>query len=73
MKVLILANNDSGLYQFRGMLMERLLQENEVFFSVPNGAFVPCMEKLGCRFINTPIDRRGINPKTELRLADRLF
>jgi len=31
MKILILANNDGGLYKFRKELVERLVQNNDVY------------------------------------------
>lgn len=68
MKILILANNDVGLYQFRKELIEELLQGNEVLISLPYGEMVEPLKKIGCRFIDTPVDRRGINPVTDLKL-----
>ncbi|HFI0306652.1 TPA: glycosyltransferase family 4 protein [Streptococcus suis] len=62
MRILILANNDVGLYKFRKELIEKLLLTNEVFISLPNGDLVENLVEKGCQFINTPIDRRGINP-----------
>lgn len=66
--ILILANNDVGLYKFRKELLEELVKENEVYVSLPNGEFIPQIRELGCRFIDTPINRRGKNPITDLRL-----
>ena len=68
MRVMILANNDVGLYQFRKELIQELLKENEVILSLPYGDMIEPLKALGCRFIDTPIDRRGINPKTDLKL-----
>lgn len=68
MKVMILANNDVGLYQFRKELIEELLKEHKVVISLPYGDFVKPLEDIGCKFIDTPIDRRGINPIKDLRL-----
>lgn len=68
MKVMILANNDVGLYQFRKELIEELLKEHEVLISLPYGDFVKSLEDIGCKFIDTPVDRRGINPIKDLRL-----
>lgn len=62
MKILILANNDVGLYKFRKELIENLLLKNEVFISLPYGKLVEKLVEKGCQFIDTPIDRRGINP-----------
>jgi len=69
MKILILANYDLGLYKFRKELIEKLLnQGHDVYISLPNGDLVRYFEEIGCHFIDTPIDRRGINPKKDFRL-----
>ena len=68
MKVMILANNDVGLYQFRKELIEELLKEHEVVISLPYGDFVKPLEDIGCKFIDTQVDRRGINPIKDLKL-----
>ena len=69
MKVLILANADSGLYRFRGELLEALIASgHEVTISLPDGPYIERLVALGCRFINTPIDRRGMNPVKEFGL-----
>lgn len=65
---MILANFDVGLYQFRKELIEELLKENEIIISLPYGELVEPLIKMGCKFIDTPIDRRGINPTTDLKL-----
>ena len=70
-RVLILANNSDGLYGFRRELIARLAQENEVFASVPDGGFFEQLQALGCTVIETPIDRRGINPVTDGKLLLR--
>ena len=82
MKVLILANNDVGLYKFREELLSELLYPGsflkdriadpcEVFISLPYGEFVPELVEMGCVFIDTPLERHGMNPITELRLKSR--
>lgn len=71
MKVLILANFDVGLYQFRRELIDELLQEHQVVISLPDGDMVRPLEEMGCRFYDTPVDRRGINPVTDLKLFFR--
>ncbi len=69
MKILILANNDIGLYRFRKELIEKLLNMgNDVFISLPYGDLVQPLIDLGCKFFNTPIDRRGINPIIDIKL-----
>lgn len=67
-KILILANNDVGLYKFRKELLENLVENHEVYISLPDGKHISALEEIGCIFINTPIDRRGTNPITDLRL-----
>ena len=69
-KILILANNDVGLYKFRKELIEELLKDNVVYISLPYGNLVDNLIKMGCKFIDTPVDRRGINPITDLKLLN---
>lgn len=69
-KILILANNDVGLYKFRKELIEELLKENEIYISLPYGELVDKLISMGCKFIDTPVDRRGINPLTDLKLLN---
>ena len=72
MKVLILANKSTGLYKFRGELLETLIAKgHEVFISVPNGDFIDEMQQMGCHFIETEISRHGTNPLTDLALAKK--
>ena len=68
MKILILANNDVGLYQFRKDLIEAMLPKHEVHISLPYGEMVDPLVAAGCIFHDTPIDRRGINPVTDFGL-----
>jgi galacturonosyltransferase len=67
-KILILANNDVGLYKFRKELISELLKNNEVVISIPNGEMVQPLVDMGCKFVDTPIDRRGVNPITDIKL-----
>lgn len=82
MKVLILANNDVGLYKFRKELISELLHPGsyitdriaepcEVYISLPNGGFVPELVDMGCTFIDTPLERHGTNVVAELKLKNR--
>lgn len=79
MRILILANNDVGLYKFRKELIEELIYPGsyiskrvgepcEVYVSLPDGKFVQKLEKIGCKYINTPVDRRGVNPLKDFGL-----
>ena len=68
-RILIFANIDVGLYKFRKELIQELLhQGNEVYISLPDGELVRNLEKMGCKFVNTSVDRRGIYPKTDAKL-----
>lgn len=71
MKVLILTNYDVGLYQFRKELIEALLKDHGVTISLPYGQLVEPLKEMGCTFVDTPVDRRGINPVTDLKLLLR--
>lgn len=68
MRILILANFDLGLYQFRKELIDDLLQNNEVAISLPYGSLVEPLIQAGCVFEETTVDRRGVNPVKDLKL-----
>ena len=68
MKILVLANNDVGLYQFRKELLQELLKDNSVVLSLPYGEMVEPLREAGCEFIDTPVDRRGVNPVKDFGL-----
>ncbi|MFJ7186828.1 glycosyltransferase family 4 protein [Lysinibacillus xylanilyticus] len=69
MKILVLANFGMGLYNFRKELLEELIKEdNEVYISLPDDEYVPKLKKIGCKFIDTHLERRGKNPLTDFKL-----
>lgn len=69
MKILVLANFGMGLYNFRKELLEELIkQDNKVYISLPDDEYVPKLEKIGCKFIDTHLVRRGTNPLTDFKL-----
>ena len=67
-KVLFLSNHFHTLFAFRKELIEKLVEEgHEVYLSFPedeNHYF----ENMGCHIILTDVDRRGVNPKNDLKL-----
>ena len=68
-RILVLANFDMGLYKFRKALLQELIRlENEVYIALPNGEFIPELEKIGCHFVETEVDRRGMNPLHDIGL-----
>ena len=70
-KMLILANSSSGLYDFRSMLLERLLEKAAVTVSVPAQLKADLLEAMGCKLVDTAMDRRGMNPVKDLGLLLR--
>lgn len=74
MRILILANNDVGLYKFRKELIQELISRgNKVIVSVPNGDLISDIKKIGVKVILTDVDRRSINPITDLKLLMKYF
>lgn len=71
MKILILANYDLGLYRFRKELISELIKKHTVIISLPYGELIDPLVSQGCIFLETPMDRRGINPFTDLQLINR--
>lgn len=68
MKVLICTNHSYMFWQFRRELAETLLKDNEVVLSTPFVGHEEDLQNMGCRMVPTDIDRRGINPVTDLKL-----
>ena len=67
-RILIIANSSGGLYSFRRELIEELVKENDIFVSVPLSNSVDRLRQLDIELINTPVDRRGINPIKDISL-----
>lgn len=69
MKIMILANNDAGLYKFRLELLEELVKNHEVMICLPDGDYIENMVELGCKFIPCNcLERQGTNPLKDLKL-----
>lgn len=73
MRILVLANNLSGLMSFRKEVMQAMVEKGyEVYISVPyDKRFDAQVYEMGVKIIDTEIDRRGINPITDLKLIKR--
>lgn len=68
-RVLFLVNHEVAIYNFRLELVERLLQEGyEVYISSPSGNRISELKRLGCKAINTSVNRHGVNIIQDLRL-----
>lgn len=61
MKILVLANNDGGLFGFRKELLAELAKTNEIVIAVPSGKHQSYFEQCGYKYIDVPVDRRGMN------------
>lgn len=69
MKIFIAANDSYGLYLFRRDLISRMIADgNEVIVSLPDGECTGRIKALGCTFLETKVDRRGINPRRDIVL-----
>ena len=69
MKILIAANYDVGLYQFRRELIAQLLSAgHQVTVSLPEGSLVGAIQEMGCDFVDAPVDRRGQNFVKDFKL-----
>ncbi len=67
--VLILANHDVVVYNFRLELVERLLAEGyEVHVSSPYGERIDDLVRLGVKYHGIAMERHGMNPVKELRI-----
>ena len=67
-KLLVVTNHSYMLWQFRRELIAELQKEYEVVISTPFVGHEDDFAAMGCRMIKTDVDRRGINPKTDLKL-----
>lgn len=72
-KIFIATNHSYMLYQFRRELIAELLKNNSVTISMPFVGNEDKFAEMGCKCIETKIDRRGINPKTDLKLLKEYF
>lgn len=68
-KVLILVNHTVVIYNFRKELVERLVRDGyEVYLSCPQGNRIEELKSMGCKYIETEIERHGMNPFADLKL-----
>ena len=68
-KVLFLSNSSGGLYNFRKELVEELINRGfDVHISSPRGSKIDLFQEMGAKYIETPVDRRGMNLISDLKL-----
>ena len=74
MKVLLFANTDWYLYNFRlGLALELQRQGVEVLLVSPDGPYGAKLEARGLRWIVAPLHRRSLGPLRELRVVTWLW
>lgn len=68
-KILILANHFITIYAFRKELIEKLIENNyKVYIALPKSEENNYFIEKGCEIIETPLDRRGTNPVSDIKL-----
>lgn len=68
MKYLILTNHTYMLWQFRRELLAELLTRGEVLIAAPFTGHEEDFRAMGCRLLETKLDRRSVNPVKDLAL-----
>lgn len=75
MKILIVCNNSAGLERFRGKLLQSLIEkEHDIVLAVPKSEkdteiqAQRRIKTLGCKLIQVPMERRGMNPVKDISL-----
>ena len=72
--IIICSNTAWNLWNFRQNLIRALvLSGYDVIALAPADAFVPQLTKLGCRFIDIPIDNGGTDPLADMALYWRFL
>lgn len=72
-KILVITNHSYMLYRFRRELIEELMKDHEVVLSMPFVGHEDDFQARGLRCIETDVDRRGINPKTDWKLLKTYY
>ncbi|MDO4562657.1 MAG: glycosyltransferase family 4 protein [Clostridia bacterium] len=71
-RVLMMTNHFISLYLFRKELIQRLCEDDyEVYLSIPHDERNDYFRNMGCKVIEAPVDRRGVNPLRDAVLAAR--
>lgn len=69
-KILILSNHFITIYAFRKEVIQRMVEEgNEVYISTPEDEQNKFFENMGCKIIETSMERRGTNPLKDMQLV----
>ena len=68
MKFLIITNHSYMFWRFRRELISELLKRGEVVISTPFVGHEEDLQSIGCRCIQTFLERRSLNPRKEIAL-----
>lgn len=69
MKILVIANDSGGVFRFRKMLLESLINKNNnVTVITPFGTEIDKLSEMDLKLIDVPVDRRGLNPLKDFSL-----
>lgn len=68
MKFLIITNHSYMFWRFRWELTAELLKRGEVVISTPFVGHEDDLQSMGCRCVQTKLDRRSLNPRKEIAL-----
>lgn len=67
-KILILSNHFITTNFRKELIMKLVADGNEVFISMPKAEENDFFSNMGCEIIETPVDRRGVNPARDFGL-----
>jgi glycosyltransferase involved in cell wall biosynthesis len=74
MRIMLFANTDWYLYNFRRQLAQALREQgHDVVLISPAGEYATRLQALGFRWIDFPLSRRGMNPLVEFSSLVRLI
>ncbi len=74
MKIAILLNTSWNIYNFRaGLIKHFLTEKNEIICLAPKDDYSHLLTEMGCSFIETPLDNKGINPFNDLKYCFSLW
>ena len=68
-KIVVITNNSGGLCDFRGMLLSEFIKRGDTVTALtPYDTKVDELKAMGVILVNTPLNRRGMNPDEDLKL-----
>ncbi|EJL6783726.1 glycosyltransferase family 4 protein [Vibrio alginolyticus] len=75
MNVIVIGTLPASLFNFRGQLLLRLVEKSKLVIAMASGASsqeVTSVEVLGCKYVDYPVIRSGLNPIKDLLTFFRL-